>query len=130
MRESHAAPRPRVLVVDDEENLRASLGQILAFEFDVTVCAGGAEALALIDGGARFDALLVDLMMPGMSGMDLHARLAERAPEQSARVVFLTGGAFTQRARDFLRATPNPRLEKPFDVEQLRATVAAMAGGA
>lgn len=127
MRESEGASRPRVLVVDDEENLRTSLGQILAFEFEVTVCADGREALARIEAGARFDVLLVDLMMPTLSGMDLYARLTAVAPELASRVVFLTGGAFTARAREFLRETPNPRLEKPFDVEQLCATVVAVA---
>lgn len=126
MRETSGPSRPRVLVVDDEENLRSSLGQILAFDYDVTVCANGREALDHLAAGARFDALLCDLMMPGMSGMDLYDALGAVAPAQRARVVFLSGGAFTPRAREFLRQTPNPRLEKPFDVDELRAMVASV----
>lgn len=119
--------RPRVLIVDDEENLRVSLGQILSLEYDVSVCASGREALALIEGGRRFEVILCDLMMPGMSGMDFYESLAAVAPEERARVVFLTGGAFTARARDFLSNVANNRLEKPFDVQELRDVVAAVA---
>lgn len=120
-----ATTRPRVLVVDDEENLRVSLGQILSFEYDVTVCAGGREALALLGEGRRFAVILCDLMMPGMSGMDFYDALATVAPDERPRVVFLTGGAFTQRAREFLSAVNNARLEKPFEVDELRTAVAA-----
>ena len=122
--------RPHVLIVDDEENLRVSLGQILSLDYDVAVCASGREALALIEGGRRFEAILCDLMMPGMSGMDFYESLTALAPDQTARVVFLTGGAFTPRARDFLRAVSNPHLEKPFEVDELRAVVADAAARA
>lgn len=122
--------RPRVLIVDDEENLRVSLGQILSLDHDVTVCAGAREALDRLGEGARFEVILCDLMMPGMSGMDFYESLTALAPDQTARVVFLTGGAFTPRARDFLRAVSNPHLEKPFEVDELRAVVADAAARA
>jgi CheY-like chemotaxis protein len=67
--------------------------------------------------------ILCDLMMPQMTGMQLHAALVEKAPTQAERMVFLTGGAFTPGARAFLEAVPNEYLEKPFDREQLRALV-------
>ena len=69
--------------------------------------------------------VLCDLMMPGLSGMELHERLARSAPEVARRMVFLTGGAFTDGAREFLARVPNPRIEKPFEPSALREAVAA-----
>ena len=86
------------------------------------------EALRLLDGGVGFDLILCDLMMPEMDGVDLHARLAARAPEQVARMVFLTGGAFSPRARRFLDEVPNPRVPKPFDGPALRGLVRELLG--
>jgi hypothetical protein len=59
-------------------------------------------------------------MMPDLTGMDLYAELEKLAPEQAARMVFVSGGAFTPRARDFLERVPNARVEKPIDFQNLR----------
>ncbi|HYE93529.1 MAG TPA: hypothetical protein VEA38_21020, partial [Terriglobales bacterium] len=68
---------------------------------------------------------LCDLMMPAMTGMDLHDQLAETEPSQAARMRFMTGGAFTPRAQAFLAERPARRLDKPFDPETLRHFVRA-----
>jgi len=66
-----------------------------------------------------------------MTGMELHARLAAAAPELASRTIFLTGGAFTASAAEFLERVPNPRLEKPFEPQALRDLVArALSAGA
>jgi CheY-like chemotaxis protein len=83
----------------------------------------GRHALALIEDGEKFDAVLCDLMMPEMGGMDLFAALERVAPELASRVVFLTGGAFTERAAEFLANVKNPTLDKPFAVDDLRAAL-------
>ena len=59
-----------------------------------------------------------------MSGMDLYRELSPRDPALARRFVFLTGGAFTQAAREFLAIEPVECLEKPFDLSALRAVVA------
>jgi FixJ family two-component response regulator len=69
-------------------------------------------------------------MMPDMTGMELHARLDDVAPELARRVVFLTGGAFTSDARAFLERVPNARIEKPFEPRALRDAVARALGSA
>jgi DNA-binding response OmpR family regulator len=61
--------------------------------------------------------------MPDMSGMELHAWVSRIAPDQAARMVFLTGGIFTSHARAFLAAVPNTHIEKPFDTHRLRLVV-------
>jgi len=62
-------------------------------------------------------------MMPDMTGMDLHRELSRVAAEQANKMIFLTGGAFTDRGRRFLTETPKEHIEKPFDAANLRAIV-------
>jgi len=111
--------RARVLLVDDEASLRTSLAQILATEHDVREVGSGAEVLELLRSGERYDVLLCDLMMPEMSGIDLFDAVEALDGAQARRVIFLTGGAFTPRAQEFMARVPNPRLEKPFDIDEL-----------
>jgi hypothetical protein len=61
--------------------------------------------------------------MPQVTGMELHAAVGALDPEQAARMVFLTGGAFTPSARAFLEEVPNRRIEKPFDLKDVRKLV-------
>ena len=65
-------------------------------------------------------------MMPGMTGMDLHEELTRTAPDQAAQMVFVTGGAFTPRGREFLEQVSNYRIDKPFDAQNVRALVRNM----
>ncbi|MEW5849819.1 MAG: PAS domain S-box protein [Myxococcota bacterium] len=117
-----AAPPPhaRVLVVDDEPAVGAALKRMLGREHVVDAVGSGAEALSLCTAGRRFDAILCDLMMPEMTGMELHERLRALDPAQAARMVFITGGAFTARSREFLERRVAPTVEKPFDDHTLR----------
>jgi PAS domain S-box-containing protein len=118
-----SAPRGRVLIVDDEPRVRSTAAMLLKKEHDVCEVGGGREALAVVDRDTRFDVILCDLMMPDMSGMELHASLSERWPQLANRMVFMTGGAFTPRANDFLRCVPNRRVDKPFDAKRLLGLV-------
>ncbi|HET6280764.1 MAG TPA: response regulator [Polyangia bacterium] len=115
--------RGRILIVDDEPMLGGVIRRMLAGEHDLQVVTTAREAIELLKSGERFDAILSDLMMPEITGMDLHAALAKMAPDQADRIVFMTGGAFTTRAREFLGEVRNARLEKPFDVNTLRALI-------
>ncbi len=117
-----AAIRLRVLVVDDEPTVASAAARLL-HHLEVTIARSGDEAIALVDGGTRFDAILCDLMMPGGSGIDVHAALAARHPELLPRLVFLTGGAVTAAAREFLERPGVRCVEKPFDRATLVATV-------
>jgi len=60
--------------------------------------------------------------------MDLHAALADLAPEQRARMVFLTGGATNDRARAFLARPDIRHLEKPLELPELEAVIADVSG--
>jgi CheY-like chemotaxis protein len=115
--------RRRVLVVDDEVVLGRALERILSAHHDVTVRTSGAAAVDAIKCGDRYDAILLDVMMPNMTGMETYERFQHEAPDQARRVIFLTGGAFTPRAREFLDRVPNPRLEKPVEMRQVLAAI-------
>jgi CheY-like chemotaxis protein len=117
-----------VLVVDDEPMLGASLERLLASEHEVTTVPDGADALELLAGGAAFDVILCDLMMPNMTGMDLHRELERIDPALLRRLVFITGGAFTPRAACFLDTVANPRLKKPVDPRRLREVIREVLG--
>jgi CheY-like chemotaxis protein len=104
------------------------LQRTLSKEHDVTYVGSAQDALTRLAAGEVFDVILCDLMMPEMTGMDLHARLLQLLPEQARRMIFVTGGAFTARAREFVESVPNLRIEKPFSVQQLRALVAERVG--
>jgi CheY-like chemotaxis protein len=135
----------RILVVEDEEAVAEGLRLLLEQEYVVDLAASGQQALELLIGSrsqesrsqesrsqesrsqeshsqepgssapAPFDAVLCDLMMPGMSGIELYRALKARAPGMEERLVFMTGGAFTTEAEAFLDEVSNARVEKPFD---------------
>lgn len=114
--------RRRVLVVDDEPLVASLLRRMLAPQHDVLVATSGQEALQAIDQGS-FDAIVCDVMMPGMTGMDLYSTLRQRDRALSERMVFMTGGAFMPRVAEFLSRVDNPKIEKPFDLDTLRGAL-------
>jgi signal transduction histidine kinase/ActR/RegA family two-component response regulator len=116
--------RKRVLVVDDEPGIGSVMKRILGRVHEVVVLQSGREALALLEKDDGFDRVFCDLMMADLTGMDLHARLAERRSECLSRFVFMTGGGFTPRAHAFLKDVSAARIDKPFEAEVIRALVA------
>ena len=119
----------RILVVDDDAQVRTAIARVLAGSHEVVEASGGREALGRVEAGDAFDAILCDLMMPDLSGMELYAALRARAPELAARVIVMTGGVFTAEQQAFLDTVPNRRVEKPFDLAEVRAAVAAVVSG-
>lgn len=121
-----AEPRGRVLVVDDEPRYGASLRMVLEGDHDVELAGDGEAALARCKAANVPDLILCDLMMPGMSGIELHEALVREHPALVDRVVFLTGGATTDAARAFL-ARPEVRyLSKLTEPDALRKLAAEM----
>jgi signal transduction histidine kinase len=115
--------RGRVLVVDDEPALVRTLERVLKGEHDVRASSDARAALQMLVSEQNFDVILCDLMMPQMTGMEFHAELVLTAPKMAERVVFLTGGTFTAKAKQYLDRVPNRVLEKPFEAKALRATI-------
>lgn len=119
--------RLRVLVIDDEEIYARSLCMLLGIDHDVTFASDAGRALSLLCAGESFDVVLCDLMMGGISGMDLHEALASVQPAIVPRIVFLTGGATNERARAFLERDDIRCLDKPVPLATLRSTIHAVA---
>jgi CheY-like chemotaxis protein/nitrogen-specific signal transduction histidine kinase len=133
--ESHTDPRDSevralrrgcVLVVDDERLITQVVRRTLTRDHDVVTLDNAAEALRRLEAGERFDAIVCDLMMPGLTGMDFHARVLRDFPDLADKIVFFTGGAFTPRAREFLRSVPNQRVDKPVAGYELRQVINAL----
>jgi CheY-like chemotaxis protein len=89
----------------------------------------GRDALAQCEQGQRFDLVLCDLTMPVMTGIEFYEQLMARDPAQAGRDAFMTGGAVTTGTDEaFLCSVPNPRLDQPFGVPEIRSLVARMLG--
>ncbi len=110
-----------VLVVDDEPRVCEAVARLLRGSERVRSLSQSRAALDLIRNGARFDVILCDVMMPEMTGVQLHAAVEAIAPEQACRFAFMTGGVFSHEARRLLAASGRPVLEKPFDRDELLA---------
>jgi PAS domain S-box-containing protein len=117
----------RVLVVDDDPAVGRAMRRMLD-PHEVVVADGGAKAMQILANDRRFDVIVCDLMMPEVSGIDLYESIAKSDPTLAQRMVFMTGGVFTPRARAFLDAHVLAVLDKPCDSTTLHRAVAAMLG--
>lgn len=113
----------RVLIIDDDPLVASSLRRLLANR-EVHIADSGRRGIEMLRENDRFEVVLCDLMMPEVSGMDVYETVLEERPDLAERFIFMTGGAFTERARAFLDRVSNPKLEKPFDGKTLRMLVA------
>jgi PAS domain S-box-containing protein len=116
--------RGRILVIDDEADLRDVLKKVLGSDHEVVTAASGKAGQLLLTDDRNFDLILCDLMMPEMSGMDLHEWLASVDLVLAEKIVFISGGAFTPKSASYLAGLKNFRLEKPFNLSALQALVA------
>lgn len=110
--------RPRVAVVDDDEMVGDALELLIGDCAEVDVFCDPRRFLKSLDGG-DYDVVFCDLIMPKMTGMEVYEALEQMAPQTAQRVVVITGGAITGRARKFLSESDVPVLRKPVDRDQL-----------
>jgi DNA-binding response OmpR family regulator len=115
-----------ILVAEDDRGIQTLLRTILSREGFVVDCVGdGAEALQRLEA-KRYDAVLLDLMMPNLSGGDVIRRLADRGHDALDRVIVITAAAL----HDTATVDRLPVVRKPFDLDELRSRVHAIAGPA
>ena len=103
-----------------------------AFEerHEVLVAKSGHEALDLLrDRGGRIDAIVCDLLMPQMSGMALYDEIGERFPQLLPKMAFMSGGAFTPSAREFVERVDNPKIAKPISLDDLERVIGDLLSG-
>jgi PAS domain S-box-containing protein len=121
----------RVLVVDDEPALARELASQIGDGPDgheVVAVGSGEQALAKLSG-TRFDVVLCDLKMPGMSGEDLYHHVRRRDPEQASRFVFMSGIAFVPEVDRFVAAAGRRVLHKPFPAQRVLELIAEVGAG-
>ena len=117
-----AAPQPglRILVTDDEPNIRAAIERYLTTQGHSVATAGsGKEALGMVEGSDSFDVILLDMRMPDISGQQIYQRWELERPELTPRVIFLTGDIVSTDLQEFLKSTGRPYLPKPFEFEAI-----------
>lgn len=120
----------KVLIVDDERFVAEALELMLADDHQVVLAESGPEALLRIRSGETFHAILCDLTMPGMSGIELFYELEAEHPQLASRVLFATGGASTVHAQSFVERMGSRVIAKPFRSDELRAKVRKVVGTA
>ena len=107
----------RILIVDDELKLRAAVGRLLSSRgYDVVTVASGEEAL-VTSRDRHFDAVILDLVLPGIGGTETLAALRKQSPDTA--VVMLTAHSSVPSAVECFRAGACHYLTKPFDNEAL-----------
>lgn len=116
---SSAAVRHRILVIDDEQDVRDVLYDILTIaNHDARACASGAQALEIL-AQESFDAIISDIRMPGMDGIELYRQVRARWPHLATRMIFATGDGMSARSRQFRSETRQPFLDKPFTPDEV-----------
>jgi CheY-like chemotaxis protein len=121
-----AVDRPTVLIIDDEAELCELWGSILEEDYAVTAFTSPRAALAALREN-DYDAIVCDVMMPELTGVELYDHATRGRPGLADRFIFITGGAFTERARLFLKQTGRPVLRKPCPPQELLGLVASVA---
>jgi two-component system response regulator MprA len=123
-RRSLVGARPRILVVDDEPAVRQALARALALErYEIALAADGEQALDLL-GEASYEAILLDIVMPGVSGLEVCRRL--RASGDRTPVLMLTARDAIDDRVAGLDAGADDYLAKPFALRELMARVRAL----
>jgi CheY-like chemotaxis protein len=123
------APTPsriRILVIDDEPSIVSTMERLLS-PHHVEVARSGREAITALSNH-DYDLAFCDLIMPDLTGMDVYTHLKTYRAGKEVCLVFMTGGAFTERARRFLATVPNEVLEKPFSLRAIEDIVARVSG--
>jgi PAS domain S-box-containing protein len=115
--------KAKILVVDDEPVIRQFISQVLGEQgHTVETVDNAATALKMVKA-KRYRLILLDIKMPGMSGVELYKQFQKIAPSITKRVVFITGDVMGKRTISFLNKTKALYMMKPFDARELRTVI-------
>ncbi len=116
--------RPRILAVEDEATIRRFYERFgEAYGYDITLAPTGTAALRILESGEDFDAILLDIRLPGVSGRALWKTMELTRPELCPRVVMVTADMMSETTQQLVRDTRCRYLEKPFSTEQLERVI-------
>ncbi|MDH5695530.1 MAG: PAS domain S-box protein [Dehalococcoidia bacterium] len=112
--------KARIMVVDDEPSICQFLNRFLTGEGHKVQTVLNVEAALQKMNAAKYDLVLLDIKMPGMSGIELYEHMKEVDPALQQKVVFIAGEVNSSKVKAFLSKTRVPCLTKPFNLEQLK----------
>jgi CheY-like chemotaxis protein len=115
--------RFNLLLIDDEPILLEAIQEILESKYFVTTSTDANEALARIEKGESFDCIICDLMMPRMDGMQFFDQIRKLSPAHQDRIIFMTGGSFTEKADVFIKKPGIVICEKPMKIKDLEKMI-------
>jgi CheY-like chemotaxis protein len=119
-----AEPRLRILVVDDDPLVGPIFSRLLA-PLTVTFAQSTAGALARVEAGGKFDAVVCDINMPSMTGMQFYDAIARISPPLAQRMIFVTATPSAPDVTAFIERTGCMCLAKPVRREALKQAIAA-----
>jgi signal transduction histidine kinase/ActR/RegA family two-component response regulator len=111
--------RKKVLIVDDEKLILKSFERLFSREYQIVTANSADSALDILAREPDFDSILLDLVMPVKSGIRLSKEIKEKYPELHRKIIFITGGTFTEESRIFCEETDRPCIFKPFNKEEI-----------
>jgi PAS domain S-box-containing protein len=129
VRETQKAAKAKILVVDDEIVIRQFVSQILAEEGHEVEAVDSAEGALEEVNSKEYQAIMLDIKMPGMSGIELYRHFQKISPPLADKVVFITGDVMGTSTMAFLSKTKAPYIIKPFDAKQLKAEINRVLAG-
>jgi len=122
-KEPQRVSKARILVVDDDMIVQQFLTEVLGEEgYEVGIVDNGNDVREEL-GREDYDVILLDIKMPGISGIELYQRLEEIMPTLAKRVIFITGDTIGVDTREFLSSTEAHCIAKPFNTTQLRESI-------
>ena len=123
MAETPGHPPARVLVVDDDVEVLAVLTEVLGAAGHVVESVTDSRQALTRLGEASYDAVVSDVQMPGLSGVELHDAVARDHPRLAKRFILISGDALRPEMRAFVDRTGVPVLGKPFDIREIMRLV-------
>lgn len=116
--------KKRLLLIDDEALLLKAYKRNLQDDYQISTCERAEEALELLKKDQDFHLILCDIIMPGMSGIDLFNEIREKMPELSKKFVFCSGSGFGFSSKEIKDTYDNIFLQKPISMAKLKETIA------
>jgi CheY-like chemotaxis protein len=114
-----SASKARVLLVDDEPMVQGFLTALLTEEgHEIEIVDNGNDAMERL-GNEEYGVILLDIKLPGMSGIDIYKQLRKSSKSLTRKVIFITGDVMSIDTMDFIQSARTPYVTKPFDAAHL-----------
>ena len=119
----------KIFLVDDNPSILDLCTKVLRKNgYFVMTVSSAVDALVLIGRGlTKVDLIITDINMPGLNGIEFYKIVKERRPDLTNKIIFITGGIFSGEMAELLDKIPNPKLQKPFEMEEILQAISFLA---